>query len=764
MSWNPITWFKEPEPTPVTYTSPSGNVYSDEPGVTKIISAPSTTAGYSSDAKTAQAQNRADIIKYGGGGGGGGQTTPANPTPAATTGMTEKSVQAITGNGGGLSSINKSSTLTPAKTSDIISKQNKSYAPVSENKSFNLSSANKTYIAPTNQYGLGGHNIYTDEYGNQIGRDYNVLQAKESKWYSVPVAKATDVYSEINNALKESFTEPVFGGIKKVSGIDITNATQMSAFAPNLIPFTKTDEQFLGGFSAGILQDVKEQPAKNIVLFGAGASLGFAMKGVSVALSKIPKVGELAVDAFKLAETGAGIGFLGYSTYETGKKVVAAPTYEEKGAIVGTSLKDIAVLGGGYAVGSKGFVQVRGIVATRGRTELELPQGTYPQEDISKQLNLFQKNVYSELGEKPGAFHVTPDKFWKDTITPKAGTSELPGLYGSTQVSVEFSKIAPQGSYKIVPSLKDLFSVEGKPGVAYLQPKGFRYTGFVSTAPYQVGGEGKYFNKAFGKAPKQGYMDVPGMKTEIEAIARIESGSYAYESGKYYTNIRGVRVPIDVFKYSEAGKPVKISDFTMKDLISGGSSSYSLPSKYPLINLGSSLFEASKSSARAYSSMIGLSSISKGYSDVSSRSYGKSIGSLSSGIKSLIGKSYGGLSSSDIYRESSNFLRGYGGSSGRKGSDFFKSSTFVFPDKYMKTHKSKFLIEYKPRTSGSRYAPNTASIGMGIFATKIPKSYAKGFGSLSWRPQILKSIQSRRRNKVKKDKYWSVIHGRKRKT
>ena len=446
--------------------------------------------------------------------------------------------------------------------------------------------------------------IATSEETEYFREQTNVLQAstEKVKWYEPSKEKALGGYESINLKLKESFTYPIFGGMEKVSGIDVTNATQMSAFTPSIIgigPFgikPAPKQDFLAGFSSAVLLDIKEKPLKQIVLFGAGAGLG---AGVSATVTGISKISPVAAGITRGTLTIGGVALGGAYALDIGTKAISAPTLSEAGGIIGVGTKDIVLVGAGYKTGAKGFEMARGWYATRGREELIIPQAEYPAAATTKQLSMFRKNIVIELGEKPGAFHVTSQKFWKGEITPSAGTSELPGLYGSTQISTPFAKIpGSTGTSKWLPSLKELFAPPSKPAVAYLTPEGFRYSPAGKTTPYYIGEQ--KFEYAFYNKPVKGYADVPGIKTEIEAIFRPEAGSYSFVSGKYYTTISNVRVPIDAFKFNGEILP-SVSAAPVKTFIP---SSYSLPSSTIKPEFSFPLIGSIRSSVKSISSYV----------------------------------------------------------------------------------------------------------------------------------------------------------------
>lgn len=496
----------------------------------------------------------------------------------------------------------------------------------------------------------------------------SVLQASEQK--PTAIAKITggyasnlgDVYSNVNTRLRETITEnpinSLYGVINYTPGQDLS----ISGIPE---PINKVGE-FVAGAGLGILEDIRVNPLNNAILYGASLGVGGAVKGATYGLSQIPKAGKYLGITAKVGSEVGGAYLGGSYLMSKANAVYFAPTPAKKGEIIGVGLKDVALMGGGFAKGQETFTQLKGLYQTRGREFLEVKQGEYPQAPANKQLSLFQKNVIKELGSTPGAFHTTPSKFWNSgIIEAQAGTSELPGLYASTQISTPFAKIQGSGSnYKLFPSIKDLLSVEGKPAVAYLKPKGFRYSPFEKVTPYKIGEQ--TFRYDFKNPVKQGWADVPGMKSEIESIFRVGSGGYGFESGSYYTKIKNVRVPIDVFSYK--GK----SETSLKNDLFGSSkySSYELPPSYALLtpeSFGASYLSKSKSSApKTYPSYSFLEPTSK----VSSVSRSSSSNLYSSGYLSSISKtssisSVVGLSKSSKRGQSYSFLYGGGGSSRR---------------------------------------------------------------------------------------------------
>jgi len=128
-------------------------------------------------------------------------------------------------------------------------------------------------------------------------------------------------------------------------------------------------------------------------------------------------------------------------------------------------------------------------------------------------------------------FHTTGEQFWTGksfSVSKNVGDSEFKGLFGASGVSPTFARITgSSSSTKLFPSLKDLISVN-KPGTAGVIPT--RFVKGVSGKP--------------GEAFVPGAVGFP--KTEIQAI--LSTGSKAnLISNKFYYQIQGVNIPLDVF-------------------------------------------------------------------------------------------------------------------------------------------------------------------------------------------------------------------------
>jgi len=391
-------------------------------------------------------------------------------------------------------------------------------------------------------------------------------------------------------------------------------------------------ENYLGLRSASPIVRVAEAGA-------IAVPLGFAYEGITVGATAIsPAVGSVT----KLGLIGGGLFLTGKYGYEQYKSIEGAKTQSEKYEILGETIGTLGIAGLGFSSGRGVFSVIQGEFATMGRTYIPLSKLTKPEvisgEEVfptipkAQQLKAFQTGSYGEYTQPieltqgtPGAFHTTAWRFYGNEIKPTAGTSELPGLYGSVYLSPEFAKV---NQYRLFPSFRGFLNPAGKPGVAFLQPESFRQVSFGTTADPTFTGQksigGRY--AFFTSSAEKGVADVPLMKTEAEAIFRTDAGNYQYKSGEFYTKIKGVKTPIDVFSSNEK---VPISTETafgskenliIKTNIRGG---YSIPESYPvttpiiitgIISKPSTISLASSYSSPSYSSVTSSISSQKSIS------------------------------------------------------------------------------------------------------------------------------------------------------
>lgn len=492
----------------------------------------------------------------------------------------------------------------------------------------------------------------------------------------------------------------------------------------------------IGGGISGLIPQTKGELITTGALIGIGGLIGAGVEGGSLLLSKVPKIGDVLSTGLKLGAVGGGAYLTGAYVLKTAIAVSLAPDYFAKGEIIGGGLREFGAMGVGYGLGTKGFQALRGWYVTKGRMELPLERLTreevilgeesFPTAPSKMHLQLFKETaiklpeltseiaipkgfyIKKALGEsliggetfKPGGFHVTGEQFFGKGkgIIPQPGTAELPGLYVSSEASIHFARLTGSAYTLKLPKLQDFLGGE-KPAIAFLKPKGFREVGFKGVSPYKLGEQ--YFKFKFVNPIKLGYMDIPKMKTEIEAIARPETGIYGFESGKYYTTIKGVRVPIDVFGYTKGEMGIKLPGVKGKGFVS---EEYYLPKETSLSDIRSSLLRLGS----LYSSK-GISS--KGYSSYLKSSYLPTSSSLSKASSSMISK----LSKTSSYlRRKSSLVSGYSGYSGRGygGSSMtMPSPSYVPPPPTPKIYwKPEFgMPEMRNIIRGTRWTKNTPS-------------------------------------------------------
>lgn len=341
--------------------------------------------------------------------------------------------------------------------------------------------------------------------------------------------------------------------------------------------------EFTGGFVGGVASEIKERPLDLAVIGGLSYGAGFLAEGSVIGINAISKTGGIVAQSLLSAgEIGLGASYI----YSTGKEVMALPDAKSKGEFLGQQATIGAVVGYSYGSGKTGFEKVRGIYNTQGRTYLETQQGEYPQANPSKQLELFQKNIKTELSSKAGAFHTTDKAFWDKTLTANNGASEIAGLYASTQVSTPFARVSGSGKTgfnmgTIKAYIKSLYTPAGSPAIAYLTPEGYRVSPvkFSSTKLFEgqkyVTGRGYAY---FSNTAKSGYADLPLIKSEIEAVFRPSGDIYGLTNTNYFTKIKGIRTPIDVFNFGGKSMPAGVTSTNIGGVsIYGGKSSYVLP-------------------------------------------------------------------------------------------------------------------------------------------------------------------------------------------
>lgn len=572
----------------------------------------------------------------------------------------------------------------------------------------------KYYTIPEDSY---SSREATQEEIKQL-KEYQQSEKTKELFYTKPRTKIENIIGEQKGKAQAFFSEP-FGSEEGRQNI-ITGFGNIGSKLGS-----RTAGEFTGGAIANIIAPrTKGEIAESGLMVLLGGGLGAGTKGVSYGLSKIPKVGSLLSKGFKLGTYGAGAYLTGAYAVDTAGRISKVKEPSEKGYITGGAIKNLFFLGEGYKAGSKAGSQAIGLLKTRGRTEISLERLTteevlsgaenFPLAPKSKQLNLFITTTkrYPELAEgKAGGFHTTPEIFWKKEIKPKAGTSELAGLYTSAYVSPYFAKLGGKG-YSIIPTIKSITSGE-EPAIAFLKPAGFRIVKSTPTKPYKI--EEQIFKYKFTKPAKKGFMDLPLMKTEIEAVARPEAGTYIFESGKYYTTINGVKVPIDVFGFPDYSK---VSKANQNKIFS--SEGYYYPSQTkaviePTSSLGTINYNVPLTSKPSTTSILNTNYPASKPSTTSGKSSGRTSSKTSSSkssSSSIISKvsSISPLSSAPSSKASyktSNILSMKSGSSS-KSSRKSTSMPSRYPQRYNKQTSTTGIIGV-PSTSAKRSLLNKLS-------------------------------------------------------
>lgn len=432
--------------------------------------------------------------------------------------------------------------------------------------------------------------------------------------------------------------------------------------------------QFLGGVGRGIYEDIQQKPLKNIVVFGVGSIIGGGLRVVGLGVKAVGGATAVAVTEGVIGT--AGFAFGGAYAYNLGREVIQTPGAEEKGKIVGVSLKDAGVFYGGFRTGQKGFNVAYDVIRTRGLTKVETVnvvapeyfQGqNYPSVRSGTRAGTLQKEFFkpalpTETTRAPRGFSASAEPLPTQTkILP--GTSEAPGLFSAPKVSPAFLRIAGESSQTAIVTGEGILS-GGNPTATRVRFNNLDFTPGINKNTRLPTG---FYNKQFlEKQRGTGRTFIPGAKTEKEAITSADSTVIQVRK-KYYFNFEGRRVVIPEYEIVEGLKAPKITSIKIKDVVAESSSSRIRPSRgtIPFVfSVGSS----SSSSISRFFSSIG-SSVSSKLS--SSKSISSSRSSVSSSI--LSSSSRASSSSSRLFSSSrasaSSSRSGSGSSTGRSSFD-----------------------------------------------------------------------------------------------
>ncbi len=486
--------------------------------------------------------------------------------------------------------------------------------------------------------------IFVDPSSGFIGRATSKEERliQESKLTVEPVPERTIIqrglggvvsgFTEANIRTREVFTEPIFKlaeskglDIKKfstIAGVTAPSFISPIGISPGVTQQRKVQE-FQAGITEGILTDIREQPLKQVLLVGAGFAGGFALRAVGAGVSTVSKVGGFV---FEKGVVAGGLTFGGIFAFEKGQEIFSLPTARQKGASLGVTLKDVGLVGFGFAKGEKAFTQAKGFVRTFGRKELPEELIIAPEFFEGQQFPTIKKGQtagqlrkeFFDLqlpGETKGVgrgFTASSEAFAKDTIIRGELTSEVPGLFQAPRVSPRFLRVGGEEA-----KLLGLdFLTGGSPTIIRLTPASIELAPGISSGLKTP--TGRFPKGFFEKIKGTGRSIIPFAKTEKESI--VGALTPLTRTGKeFFVKFQGVRIPIDQFSV----KPIDLgfSSTTLGEVVSGISSrrlvtsSIITPARLGVSSLVSSLGRTTRVSSSIFlPSSSSLSSLSRGLS------------------------------------------------------------------------------------------------------------------------------------------------------
>lgn len=303
---------------------------------------------------------------------------------------------------------------------------------------------------------------------------------------------------------------------------------------------------------------------------------------------------------------------------DTADKVVAAGSARGAGAVIGVAGKDIALAGIGFKKGTEAFQVIQGEFRTRGLKEAQAEKvidpkyfagEKYPSIRRGQTAGQLRKEFFEPVlpGEQAGvgrAFTASPGDFPKLTTT-QAGTSEVPGLFGSPKASPTFLKLKSEGTR--------LFGFDkpvGKPTLIRLKTKSVDFApGIKASTKFPTGRYQKGFFKSIGGTGKS---YIPFAKTEKELVTAFAT-PIKQTGSKYFIKFEGVKVPIK--EYGIVGSTQAKTSFKLGDVVSSVSSRkitstpYITPSSLGYSSLLSKSYSPKVSSKTSYSKIIKSSTI-----------------------------------------------------------------------------------------------------------------------------------------------------------
>ncbi len=282
---------------------------------------------------------------------------------------------------------------------------------------------------------------------------------------------------KVNIRLRESVTEPIGRGVGIVSG-GLGGPTTLQEARFNIVESTAFLEkkgvpsiiskggEVISGAGISIVEDIKTKPLKQVALVGVGVGVG---AGLELAGAGAAAIGPGTSTVFKGTTIAGGIVLTGLAAKQIGTQVSLAKTPIEKGEVVGTSFKDLALLGLGARTGQKLFKPItitkpvrpirtptfQEVSATvvKGGKQFKVGEFVITGEKAPPLATIRTTRFRQLLGFKPKSIEITPAvKFNIKTIAPVVGkepffvTEVIQGkpsgkLIKITGTSTDFSKL-----------------------------------------------------------------------------------------------------------------------------------------------------------------------------------------------------------------------------------------------------------------------------------------------------------------------------------
>lgn len=398
-------------------------------------------------------------------------------------------------------------------------------------------------------------------------------------------AKAKELWESAETGLRARVTYPASEWLEKKGVTSEKFVEKYTEYrAKQIFPFkeikqakeyAKVEAEFIKGGAIG----VKEKPLKTAVIaavsFIAPPLLGYAGKVVAPIAAKFPAIASVTSKVAKYGLPTAYASVTGYRVYQEPQGARAS----KLGEIVTTEVAPMAV--GGYA-GAYFWPRAGGYLRTIGREEVPLGKittkevisgkETFPTAPPSQHKKLFLEKKYRLPGvKKPMGYHATPEK-WKELVTTP-GSSEIPGTYVSPRASIHFAKVGEK--YSLYGD--EFFPTTKKPTIMGIVPEKF-----VTKVPVKVTPTEAYpYKYKLPGETKQGIGYILKMKSEIEAVITPGTKLATLKlPKKYYTKIRGIRIPIET--YSTGGAATTSASGLPTQTFSQLSSRYAIPTSYPI--------------------------------------------------------------------------------------------------------------------------------------------------------------------------------------